>query len=57
MAREHNGANILTLGGRTVGPEVARLLVDAFLGAAPSPQVRHQRRRKRIASAERECGS
>jgi ribose 5-phosphate isomerase B len=54
MAREHNGANILTLGGRTLGPEVARMLVEAFLSGEVSSQVRHQRRRKKIKAAERE---
>ncbi len=31
LCREHNDANVLVLGGRTTGPEVARQCVDAFL--------------------------
>ncbi len=31
MARQHNNANILCFGGRVVGDEVAKTLVDAFL--------------------------
>jgi ribose 5-phosphate isomerase B len=54
MAREHNGANILTMGGRTLGPEVARLILEAFVGGSASPLVRHQRRRNKIEAAERE---
>ena len=57
MAREHNGANILALGGRTVGPDVAREVLLAFLGSGVSSQVRHQRRRKKIKRAERGCES
>ena len=33
MAREHNNANIITLGGRTTGTELAWEMVTAFLGA------------------------
>lgn len=33
MARQHNNANILCFGGRVVGDEVAKTLVDAFLEA------------------------
>jgi ribose 5-phosphate isomerase B len=54
MAREHNGANILTLGGRTIGPEVAREVLQAFVSAVVSPMIRHQRRRDKIAAIERE---
>ncbi len=48
MAREHNGANLLTLGGRTTGPELARETVMAFLQASPSPETRHVRRREQL---------
>ena len=34
MAREHNNANMITLGARTVGIELAWELVHAYLGAA-----------------------
>lgn len=33
MAKEHNNANIITLGARTVGIELAWELVTAYLGA------------------------
>ncbi|MGL5406985.1 MAG: ribose 5-phosphate isomerase B [Propionibacteriaceae bacterium] len=32
--RLHNNANVLCFGGRVVGEDVARLLVDEFLGAS-----------------------
>ncbi len=31
LAREHNDANVLALGARLVGPEMARACIDAFL--------------------------
>src|SRR5262245_41377559 len=31
LAREHNNANVLCLGGRFIGPEQAKNIVDAFL--------------------------
>ena len=33
MAKEHNNANIITLGGRTTGRELAWEMVKAFMGA------------------------
>lgn len=32
MCRQHNDANVLVLGGRTLGPEVAKECVEIFLG-------------------------
>ena len=34
MTRRHNNANVLALGGRVVGVEVAKEIVDAFLETA-----------------------
>lgn len=31
MARAHNDANLLALGGRVIGPELANLILDIFL--------------------------
>jgi len=36
LAREHNHANVLCLGARTVGPGVALDAVDAWLDAVPA---------------------
>ena len=52
MAREHNDANILTIGGRTVGPELAREIVRSFLNATPDGQERYLRRRGKIRALE-----
>ncbi len=43
LARQHNDANVLAMGARLIGPEMARACIDAFL-AAPFLGDRHQRR-------------
>ena len=43
LAREHNDANVLALGARLVGPDMAKACVSAFLGA-DFAGGRHQRR-------------
>ena len=52
MARLHNGANILCVGGRTVGPELAKEVIRVFLTTAPSTEARHERRRAKIRALE-----
>jgi ribose 5-phosphate isomerase B len=47
MAREHNDANVLCLGGRVVGPGLAVDLLEAFAGAA-FEGGRHARRVDKI---------
>jgi ribose 5-phosphate isomerase B len=43
LAREHNDANVIAMGGRLIGGDMAKACVDAFL-AAPFGGGRHQRR-------------
>lgn len=43
LARTHNDANVLALGARLVGPDMAKACVEAFLGAEFAGG-RHQRR-------------
>ena len=44
LAREHNDANVLALGARLIGPEVARECLEAFMTTAFSGGERHVRR-------------
>jgi ribose 5-phosphate isomerase B len=56
LAREHNDANVLALGGRILGEPFALAIVDAFL-TTEFAAGRHQRRLDQIADIEREeCG-
>jgi ribose 5-phosphate isomerase B len=43
LARQHNDANVIAMGARLVGPEMARACIDAFLGTQFLGD-RHQRR-------------
>ena len=52
MARAHNAANVLTMGGRTLGPGVAGDVVHAFLTATPSTEERHLRRQGKVRQIE-----
>lgn len=52
MARAHNDANVLCLGGRVIGQELARAILATFL-ATPFEGGRHQRRLEQIAGGER----
>ncbi|WP_028478680.1 ribose-5-phosphate isomerase [Nocardia sp. CNY236] len=44
LAREHNNAQLIGIGGRMHSTEEALAIVDAFLGAAWTGEQRHQRR-------------
>jgi ribose 5-phosphate isomerase B len=49
----HVDANVLTLGERVIGIELAKSIVDAYLAARPEGG-RHARRREQIAALEKE---
>jgi ribose 5-phosphate isomerase B len=55
LAREHNHANVLCLGGRTVGPTTAVDALVAFLAATPQ-HGRHDRRIEELAALDRAAG-
>ncbi len=52
MARLHNNAQVLALGGRVVGVGHAFEIVDAFIGTAFSGEERHARRVGKIMKLE-----
>jgi len=53
---EHDAVNVLCLGGRVIGSEVAAQIVVAFLAAEVSDEERHVRRRAKVQEIERTMG-
>jgi len=49
---EHDDMNVLVLGARIIGTELARELVKAFLGASFSGEERHARRLAKVLALE-----
>lgn len=54
QAVEHDDVNVLCLGSRVVGGELAKEIVTRFLAAEVSGEERHVRRRAKIAQIESE---
>jgi len=52
MSRQHNNANILTMGGRVIGPGLATEIVKEWL-ATDFEGARHERRVNKIAEYEK----
>lgn len=50
---EHDDMNILCLGARIIGPELAVELVKSFLGVAFTGKARHKRRLEKIFAMEK----
>lgn len=53
LAREHNDANVIAMGSRLIGPDMAKACLAAFL-ATPFAGGRHQRRVDKLSSQERQ---
>jgi ribose 5-phosphate isomerase B len=53
---EHDDMNVLTLGSRVIGPELAYEAAVAFLGATFSGEARHVRRLDKVLAIEAEEG-
>ena len=49
LAREHNDANVLAMGARLIGVEMAKTCIDVFLAAAYG-SGRHQRRVEKLSN-------
>src|SRR5919202_4765775 len=52
QSREHDDCNVLCLGARVVGPELAMEIVRAFVAARFTGEERHQRRLAKITAME-----
>jgi ribose 5-phosphate isomerase B len=55
LARLHNDANVLTMGGRLVAPSLALEVIETFLGTA-FEGGRHLQRLEKITEAEQQAG-
>ena len=53
MSRQHNDANVLCLGGRVLGTELAKKIVDTYLTTPFSGAESHSRRIAKIADLEK----
>ena len=53
MTRRHNDSNVLCLGGRTIGPELAKRITDIWVETPFSGMEKHARRIGMIAGMER----
>lgn len=53
MARAHNNANVMAIGGRVIGPGPALEIVDAFLSTPFSNVERHALRVQKIMELEK----
>ncbi len=54
QSREHDDCNVLCLGARVTGEELALDIVRAFVAARFTGQERHQRRLAKVAEIEKE---
>ena len=54
QSREHDDCNVLCLGARVTGPELALEIVRAFVSARFTGEERHQRRLNQVAEIERD---
>ena len=52
---EHDDMNVLCLGGRVIGAELARELITAFLSAEFTGEERHRRRLEKVLALERQA--
>lgn len=50
---EHDDMNVLCIGARIIGPELAFEIIRSFVGARYTPADRHARRMQKVADIER----
>jgi ribose 5-phosphate isomerase B len=55
LAREHNDANVIALGGRLIGADMARECIEVFLTTPFSHGERHERRVEKLTSVPQEA--
>lgn len=55
MAKEHNDANILVLGGRVIGTDLALSITQVFFNTSFTKMERHIKRIAKISDFEKTC--
>ena len=55
LAREHNDANVVGVGGRMHSIDECKAIIDAFIATPFSNDERHVRRIKKISAFEEKC--
>lgn len=53
LARQHNDANVLCLGGKLIGPVLAMATVKAWMAEEPLDAEKYVRRRAKVAEIDR----
>lgn len=53
LCREHNDCNVIALGERLIGPEMAWICVETFLNTPAATEGRHAERVRQISELER----
>ena len=54
LARQHNDANVLCIGGKIIGPAIAMEIVKTYMHTDPLEGEKYVRRRNKVAEIDRE---
>lgn len=54
LARQHNDANVLCIGGKIIGPAIAMEIVKTYMHTDPLEGEKYVRRRKKVAEIDQE---
>ena len=55
LAREHNDANVLCIGGKIIGSVIAMRIVEVWMSTDPLTAEKYVRRREKVAAIDEEC--
>ena len=55
LAREHNDANVLCIGGKIIGSVLAMRIVEVWMSTDPLTAEKYVRRRDKVAAIDEEC--
>ena len=55
LAREHNDANVLCIGGKIIGSVIAMRIVEVWMSTDPLTAEKYVRRREKVGAIDEEC--